>query len=132
MKIEHPYLLFLGDAPDRAAAKTAVGIAEWRPDWCLGQVRLPGCGTDLAIPDLSIAEAAGRGARALVLGVVNRGGVISPMPGWTSPPACMSVSPTSPHWWQKPGNGDVRCSMCAITTGNCRSATASSGRAGGC
>ena len=30
MSIEHPYLLFLGDAADQLAAKTAGGIADWR------------------------------------------------------------------------------------------------------
>ena len=35
MDIQHPYLMFLGDAPDRLAAKTAQGVADWRPEWCL-------------------------------------------------------------------------------------------------
>ncbi len=48
MAIEHPYLLFLGDAPDQLAAKTAQGIAHWRPEWCLGQHRLAGCNADQA------------------------------------------------------------------------------------
>ena len=43
MRIHRPYLLFLGDAPDALAAKTARGVADWRPEWCLGQVRLEGC-----------------------------------------------------------------------------------------
>ena len=38
-----PYLLFIGDAPDQLAAKTAAGIAFWRPEICLGQLRLLGC-----------------------------------------------------------------------------------------
>ena len=36
-----PYLLFIGDAHDQLAAKTAAGIAFWRPEICLGQLRLP-------------------------------------------------------------------------------------------
>ena len=39
-EIEQPYLLFLGDAYDQLAAKTARGIVDWRRDWCLGQLRL--------------------------------------------------------------------------------------------
>ncbi|MGY2047471.1 N-acetyltransferase DgcN [Methylobacterium sp. JK268] len=74
MQIATPYLMFLGDVPDRLAAKTAYGIADWRPDWCVGQLRLPGCAADLGIPDLPIAEAVARGARTLVVGVVNAGG----------------------------------------------------------
>ena len=42
MEIARPYLLFLGDVPDALAAKTALGIVDWRPEWCLGQLRLPG------------------------------------------------------------------------------------------
>src|SRR3954447_25125740 len=37
MEISRPYLLFLGDVPDQLAAKTAQGIVDWRPEWCLGQ-----------------------------------------------------------------------------------------------
>ncbi len=75
--IEKPYLLFLGDAPDRLAAKVAVGINEWRPEFAVGQYRLDGCNADLHIEDISIAEAVARGAKTLVIGVANRGGVIS-------------------------------------------------------
>lgn len=78
MSLHPPYLLFLGDAHDQLAAKTAAGIAHWRPDWCLGQLRLPGCVADLGLPDMSVAEAAAAGARTLVIGVANRGGVIGP------------------------------------------------------
>lgn len=74
--IPQPYLMFLGDVPDQLAAKTAAGIADWRPEWCVGQLRLPGCKADLGIPDLTIAEAKAKGARTLVVGVVNAGGVL--------------------------------------------------------
>jgi len=74
--IAHPYLLFLGDAHDDLAAKTAQGIVHWRPDWCIGQVRLPGCQADCGLPDLTIAEAERRGARTMIVGVANAGGVI--------------------------------------------------------
>ncbi len=75
--IETPYLLFLGDAPDMLAAKVAIGIRDWRPDHALGQIRLPGCGADLGLKDLTLAEAKAAGAKTLVIGVANRGGVIS-------------------------------------------------------
>jgi uncharacterized NAD-dependent epimerase/dehydratase family protein len=75
-----PYLLFLGDAHDQLAAKTAAGIAYWRPEWCLGQVRLPGCQADLGLPDLTVEAAARKGAKTLVVGVANRGGVVAE--GW--------------------------------------------------
>jgi uncharacterized NAD-dependent epimerase/dehydratase family protein len=76
MDIKQPYLMFLGDVPDQLAAKTAQGIVDWRPEWCLGQLRLPGCGADLGIPDVTIAEAARAGARTMVVGVANAGGVL--------------------------------------------------------
>lgn len=75
--IEAPYLLFLGDAADQLAAKVARGIADWRPDRCLGQLRLDGCHADLGLNELSIEAAIAGGARTLVVGVANRGGVIS-------------------------------------------------------
>lgn len=76
MQIATPYLMFLGDVPDALAAKTAYGIKDWRPEWCIGQMRLPGCKADLGIPDLTLAEALAKGCRTLVVGVVNAGGVL--------------------------------------------------------
>ena len=76
MQIETPYLMFLGDVPDTLAAKTAYGIADWRPDWCVGQLRLPGCAADLGIPDLTLDEAVAKGCRTMVIGVANAGGVL--------------------------------------------------------
>jgi D-glutamate N-acetyltransferase len=75
--IRTPYLLFLGDAHDQLAAKVAQGIQDWRPDNVVGQFRMAGCRADVGVPDLDLAEAWERGARTLVIGVANRGGVIS-------------------------------------------------------
>ena len=68
--------MFLGDAPDQLAAKTADGVKHWRPEWCLGQMRLPGCNADLGLPDMDIEAAAAAGIKTVVLGVANRGGLI--------------------------------------------------------
>ena len=76
VRIEPPYLLFLGDEPDPTHAKTAIGIAYWRPDASVGQLRLPGCGVDLGYPDMSPAEAAEAGAQTLIWGVAGVGGII--------------------------------------------------------
>src|SRR4051812_35844847 len=76
MQIEKPYLMFIGDVQDQLAAKTAAGIVDWRRDWCIGQLRLPGCKADLGLEDVSIDEGKARGARTLVVGVVNAGGVL--------------------------------------------------------
>ena len=74
--IRKPYLLFLGDAPDQLAAKVAQGIADWRPEHVVGQLRLDGCKADAGVPDLSLSDAWEQGARTLVVGVANRGGII--------------------------------------------------------
>jgi uncharacterized NAD-dependent epimerase/dehydratase family protein len=76
MDLAKPYLLFLGDVPDQLAAKTAQGVVDWRPEWCLGQYRLPGCKADCRIPDMTIAQGLEAGARTMVVGVVNAGGVL--------------------------------------------------------
>lgn len=75
--IPTPYLLFLGDAPDALAAKVAQGIKDWRPENAVGQFRLPNCGTTVGLDDLTLQEAWDAGARTLVIGVANRGGIIS-------------------------------------------------------
>ncbi|WP_068114290.1 N-acetyltransferase DgcN [Tropicimonas marinistellae] len=75
--IETPYLLFLGDAPDQLAAKVAQGIKDWRPDYAVGQFRMEGCKADMGLADMSLQEAKAAGAKTLVIGVANRGGVIS-------------------------------------------------------
>ncbi|HUS54938.1 MAG TPA: N-acetyltransferase DgcN [Thermohalobaculum sp.] len=77
MSLSQPYLLFLGDAPDALAAKVAQGVRDWRPDSSVGQLRLPGCNADMRLPEMTVAEAAAAGAKTLVIGVANRGGVIS-------------------------------------------------------
>ena len=75
--IQTPYLLFLGDAPDQLAAKVAQGIKDWRPENAVGQFRMEGCGADLKITDMTLEEGRAAGAKTLVIGVANRGGVIS-------------------------------------------------------
>ena len=80
MAIRTPYLLFIGNAPDQLAAKTADGIAFWRPEICLGQLRLPGCKADLRLPDMTIEEAAAAGVKTVIVGTTNRGGVLGE--GW--------------------------------------------------
>lgn len=75
--IQTPYLLFLGDAPDQLAAKVAQGIKDWRPENAVGQFRMEGCGADVGLTDMSLEDAKAAGAKTLVVGVANRGGVIS-------------------------------------------------------
>ncbi|MEM7707297.1 MAG: DUF1611 domain-containing protein [Pseudomonadota bacterium] len=76
--LKPPYLLFLGDGTSRTLAKTAGGLAHWRPDWCVGQYRLKPDAVNLGLPNLDPQEAASQGAKALVIGVVNHGGYLDP------------------------------------------------------
>ena len=80
MTLRTPYLLFIGDAPDQLAAKTAAGIAFWRPDISRGQFRLPGCNADLGLPDMTIEQGAAAGVKTVIVGTTNRGGVLGE--GW--------------------------------------------------
>lgn len=82
MQLAQPYLLFLGEAPDQLAAKTAQGVLDWRPDWCLGQMRLADCKADLGLPEMTLSDAKTAGVKTMVIGVANRGGVISE--AWTA------------------------------------------------
>ena len=73
-----PYLLFLGDSTDPGYAKTAFGLRDWAPEKCIGEYGLPGATVTTGLPRMTPAEAAARGACALVIGVANSGGVIPP------------------------------------------------------
>lgn len=77
MTIPAPYLLYLGAAADPLAVKTSRGVADWRPELCVGQRRLPGCEITLGLQDLSYAEAVARGAKTLILGEANQGGFLT-------------------------------------------------------
>ncbi|MCG9676914.1 N-acetyltransferase DgcN [Vibrio sp. Isolate24] len=76
MSITQPYLLFLGDVTDPIAAKTARGIALWRPEQCVGELRLTDDTVTLNLPNLSLQEAKNQGAKTLVIGTTNAGGYI--------------------------------------------------------
>lgn len=71
-----PYLLYLGDVPDLHHAKTGAGIAHWRPDNCVGQMRLPACPVDLGLPEMTVADATAAGVRTVIVGVAPMGGRI--------------------------------------------------------
>ena len=77
-KISTPYLVFLGDVSNPLDAKTGRGLRDWRPDLCIGQMRHPGCTVDLALPEMTPAQAVAAGARSLVIGVAPSGGSMNP------------------------------------------------------
>ena len=80
LELPHPYLLFLGDVREPSYAKTAFGLKDWAPEKCVGEIALPAGTVSVGLPRLTPAEARARGARALVIGVANPGGVIGR--GW--------------------------------------------------
>ncbi|MDG2535923.1 DUF1611 domain-containing protein [Sphingomonas sp. HITSZ_GF] len=76
LTLPQPYLLFLGDTTERGFAKTALGLRDWAPDKCVGELALAGATVSTGLPGLTPAEAVAKGARGLVIGVANPGGVI--------------------------------------------------------
>jgi uncharacterized NAD-dependent epimerase/dehydratase family protein len=76
MDLPRPYLLFLGEASDRAFAKTAYGLRDWAPEACLGEFACASEPWSVGLPALTPSQARARGARAVVIGVANVGGVI--------------------------------------------------------
>ena len=74
IQFEMPFVVFLGDTVDAIYAKTGLGMAKWRPDECAGQMRLPGCGVNADVPDLSIVDAKKAGIRSLIIGSAAVGG----------------------------------------------------------
>ena len=71
-----PYLLFLGDTTEPGYAKTAFGLRDWARERCVGEFALRGATVSTGLPFLTPAQAAPQGARAMVIGVANAGGVI--------------------------------------------------------
>lgn len=77
LDLPSPYLLFLGDIEEPRHAKTAYGLRDWAPERCLGEWALPPRRLTTGLPFLAPAEAAARGAKALVIGAAPVGGVIT-------------------------------------------------------
>lgn len=75
-----PYLLFLGDVVEPGFAKTAFGLRDWAGDRCIGEFALAGARVTTGLQQMHPAAAAAAGARAMVIGVANAGGVIPS--GW--------------------------------------------------
>jgi uncharacterized NAD-dependent epimerase/dehydratase family protein len=75
--IPSPYLLYLGAAQDPLAVKTSRGVAHWRPEKCIGERRTRADAVTLGLEQLSYRDAVARGARTVLIGVANRGGVMS-------------------------------------------------------
>src|SRR4029077_2963337 len=76
LQLPSPYLLFLGDTTEPSFAKTAFGLRDWVPERCVGEWACEGATVTTGLPRLTPREAYDKGARGLVIGVANIGGVI--------------------------------------------------------
>ena len=74
--LPQPYLLFLGDTTEPGYAKTAFGLRDWAGDRVVGEWSCAGATVTTGLPRLAPKEARARGARGLVIGVANSGGII--------------------------------------------------------
>lgn len=77
-KFRKPYLIFLGSETNAAVAKTAKGVADWRQEYCVGQLSLAGGAIDLGLPEKSVREAFLAGARSFIIGIASVGGRLEP------------------------------------------------------
>jgi len=78
LKLPAPYLLFLGDVTEAGFAKTAFGLRDWARELCIGEFALPAATVTVGLPRLTPAQARAQGARSIVIGVANTGGVLRP------------------------------------------------------
>ena len=78
LRLPAPYLLFLGDTTEPGYAKTAFGLRDWARELCIGEFACAGATVSTGLPRLTPAAAHARGARSLVIGVANTGGIIKP------------------------------------------------------
>jgi uncharacterized NAD-dependent epimerase/dehydratase family protein len=76
ISLRAPYLIFLGTETTKTYAKTGAGLAQWRPELCMGQTRLEGGTVDLGLPEHTVETAAAAGAKTLVVGTAVVGGAI--------------------------------------------------------
>ncbi|MDP5278913.1 DUF1611 domain-containing protein [Sphingomonas sp. DG1-23] len=75
LSLPQPYLLFLGDTTEPGFAKTAFGLRDWAGEKCVGEFS---CGATVTtkLEKMTPAQAVAEGAKGLVIGVANPGGVI--------------------------------------------------------
>jgi uncharacterized NAD-dependent epimerase/dehydratase family protein len=78
VSLPKPYLLFLGDVTESGYAKTAFGLRDWARELCVGEFASPGATVTTGLPRMTPRDAFAKGARSLVIGVANTGGVLKP------------------------------------------------------
>lgn len=76
LELPYPYLVFLGDTREPLFAKTAFGLADWARERCIGEWSCGDTRVTTGLPRVSPRQAREKGARSLVIGVANYGGII--------------------------------------------------------
>lgn len=76
LNLSTPYLLFLGGIEQPSYAKTAFGLVDWARDLCVGEWSITKEAVSTGLTWMNPADAREQGARSLVIGVANPGGVI--------------------------------------------------------
>ncbi|MEO0480521.1 MAG: DUF1611 domain-containing protein [Planctomycetota bacterium] len=73
------FLLFLGDAQEAGMIKTAIGVARFRPERCVGEFMLDTAASDLTagLDRISLQEGLQRGATHLLVGLATSGGALA-------------------------------------------------------
>jgi len=69
--LKSPYLLFLGQGDNPLAIKTSRGLAQWRPDLCVGETGAP---LSLGLKKMTPTEGAKAGAKTFIIGLASAGG----------------------------------------------------------
>ena len=75
-ELPSPYLVFLGDTTEPVFAKTAFGLRDWARERCIGEWSCHGATVTAGLPVMSPRQAREHGARGMVIGVANFGGII--------------------------------------------------------
>ena len=142
MNIPQKYLVFMGDVEPTSMPRPDSASSYWRPESCVGQLRLPGCQVSLGIPDMTPAQAVAAGARTLVIGVAPSAAAFSPAgsgrslrrsrPDSTWRAACTRAWAACLRLRTRRAGPAVRCSTCVMQTAIFRSARAGSAPASGC
>ena len=74
--LPRPYLLFLGSETDPAFAKSAYGLKDWIPEQCVGEFSYGDDPLSVGLPFVTPEKGREHGAKSLVIGVANAGGII--------------------------------------------------------
>ncbi|MDP9422989.1 MAG: DUF1611 domain-containing protein [Pseudomonadota bacterium] len=74
--IPAPYLLYLGSSSDPVGIKTSRGLATFRLEDCIGEFRHDDSPLTVGLPRLGMEAGFAAGARTLVLGIANAGGML--------------------------------------------------------